>query len=144
GQLAEQFPHCDPPVWVEAGRRLVEEQHRRLGDQAGGDVQAAAHPARVGAGLPVAGRGEVEPLQQFPARRRAARRPSPYRRPIICRFSRPVRYGSTAAYWPDSPISRRTAAACATTSSPATRARPPSGASRVVRIRTVVVFPAPL
>src|SRR5215207_881753 len=59
------------------------------------------------------------------------------------RFSRPVRYASTAAYWPDRPIRCRTAPACATTSKPATRARPASGASSVARIRTVVVLPAP-
>src|SRR5215204_308273 len=59
------------------------------------------------------------------------------------RFSRPVRYGSTAAYWPARPIRRRTAPGCATTSRPATRARPASGASSVARIRTVVVLPAP-
>jgi hypothetical protein len=39
---------------------------------------------------------------------------------------------------------RRTAAAAWTTSKPATRAVPPSGIVSVVRIRRVVVFPAPL
>src|SRR4029450_10196586 len=59
------------------------------------------------------------------------------------RFSRPVRYASTAAYCPERPISRRTARASVTTSKPATRARPASGASSVARIRTMVVLPAP-
>src|SRR6266851_4659903 len=49
-----------------------------------------------------------------------------------------------AADCPDSPIERRTAAASRTTSWPSTSARPPSGSSNVVRIRTAVVLPAPL
>src|SRR6056297_2572766 len=42
------------------------------------------------------------------------------------------------------PMLRRTESASATMSKPATRARPPVGRSRVVSIRTVVDFPAPL
>ena len=61
----------------------------------------------------------------------------------MTRFSRPVRNGSTAAYCPDRPIRRRTACGSSATSNPATRARPRSGLSKVARIRTVVVFPAP-
>src|SRR6266487_4506869 len=49
-----------------------------------------------------------------------------------------------AADWPASPIERRTAAASRTTSWPSTIARPWSGRSRVVRMRTAVVLPAPL
>src|SRR6516164_2643214 len=48
-----------------------------------------------------------------------------------------------AADCPASPIDRRTAAASRTTSWPSTRARPASGSSSVVRIRTAVVLPAP-
>src|SRR5262249_8108494 len=59
------------------------------------------------------------------------------------RFSKPVRFSSTAAYWPPRPISARTRAGSRATSIPPTRAVPPSGASSVVRIRTAVVFPAP-
>src|SRR5215468_10065744 len=40
-------------------------------------------------------------------------------------------------------MQRRTAAASRTTSRPSTQARPPSGCSRVVRMRTAVVLPAP-
>jgi hypothetical protein len=61
----------------------------------------------------------------------------------MTRFSKPVRYSSTAAYWPDSPIRRLTSAGSDATSTPATRADPPSGRSNVVRHRTVVVLPAP-
>jgi hypothetical protein len=61
----------------------------------------------------------------------------------MTKFSWPVRKGSTAAYCPDSPISRRTDAGLLVTSNPATHARPWSGLSKVARIRTVVVFPNP-
>ncbi len=54
-----------------------------------------------------------------------------------------MRFSSTAAYWPARPICARSAAASLTTSSPATRAVPPSGGSSVVRMRTAVVLPAP-
>ena len=54
-----------PAARVEAGRRLVEEQHRRPGDQAHGDVEAAAHAAGVALDHPVAGVDEVEALEQL-------------------------------------------------------------------------------
>jgi len=62
----------------------------------------------------------------------------------MSRFSKPVRYSSTAAYCPDSPIRRRTWSGWASTSMPATSARPESGRSSVVSTRTAVVLPAPL
>ena len=62
----------------------------------------------------------------------------------MSRFSNPVRYSSTAAYCPDRPIRERTPAGSASTSTPATVARPLSGFSSVVSTRTVVVLPAPL
>jgi hypothetical protein len=61
----------------------------------------------------------------------------------MIRFSRPVRVWSTAACWPASPITRRTATGRRTTSIPATVTRPASGLSSVARIRTRVVLPAP-
>ena len=64
-------------------------------------------------------------------------------RPTISRFSRPVNVSSTAAYCPARPMQRRTAVGCFTTSKPATRALPASGSSRVDRMRTRVVLPAP-
>src|SRR5215212_3441783 len=60
------------------------------------------------------------------------------------RFSRPVRSSSTAANCPVTPIASRTASASRLTSCPATRISPWSGSSRVARIRTIVVLPAPL
>jgi hypothetical protein len=58
-------------------------------------------------------------------------------------FSRPVRWSSTAANCPASPIRSRTAEAWRATSNPATRTLPESGRSRVARIRIRVVLPAP-
>src|SRR5262245_44772974 len=65
-------------------------------------------------------------------------------RPIRRRFSRPVRLGSTVAYWPASPICCRTSFASRTTSRPSTSARPASGFRIVARTRIAVVLPAPL
>src|SRR5580704_1289152 len=59
------------------------------------------------------------------------------------RFSPPVSVSSTAAYWPASPIRLRTVFGSFCTSTPLILARPVSGASRVARIRTRVVLPAP-
>src|SRR3954451_743416 len=61
----------------------------------------------------------------------------------MVRFSSPVRFSSTAACWPARPMRERSCAASRTTSRPATRAVPASGESRVQRMRTVVVLPAP-
>ena len=55
-----------------------------------------------------------------------------------------MRYSSTAAYWPDTPILARSAAASRTTSRPSTVAVPDVGSSSVVSTRTAVVLPAPL
>ena len=50
---------------VQAGRRLVEEQDDRVGDERRGEVEPAAHAARVGAGQVVGGVGEAEALEQL-------------------------------------------------------------------------------
>ena len=63
---------------------------------------------------------------------------------MISRFSRPVSSSWMAADCPANPIDRRTAAASRTTLWPSTTARPPSGRSNVVKMRTAVVLPAPL
>src|SRR6201996_6217677 len=78
------------------------------------------------------------------ARALDAARPRWYSRPMISRFSRPVSSIWMAADWPARPIDRRTALGSFTTSWPSTSARPPSGRSKVVRMRTAVVLPAPL
>ena len=63
----DHLPQAQPAARVEAGGRLVEEQHRRLCDERGGEVEAAAHPARVGLGRSSAGVDEVEALEQLAA-----------------------------------------------------------------------------
>src|SRR5689334_7186649 len=68
----------------------------------------------------------------------------PYSRPTMTRFSRPVRFSSTAAYCPARPMRPRSSAASWTTSRPVTSTVPASGFRSVVRTRTVVVLPAPL
>ena len=50
---------------VEAGGRLVEEDHRRVGDQAGGEVEPPPHAAGVLLVEPVAGIGDAEALEQL-------------------------------------------------------------------------------
>src|SRR5581483_8046422 len=77
------------------------------------------------------------------ARRRARARPRCSSRPIISRFSRPVRTSSTAASWAVRLTRRLTAVGSASRSCPATDAVPESGRIRVARIFTSVVFPAP-
>ena len=59
-------------------------------------------------------------------------------------FSRPLRISSTAANCPVRLIDSRTLPACLATSKPLTVALPASALSRVDRIFTTVVLPAPL
>jgi len=71
-QLADHHPDLDAASRVQAGGGLVQEQHARLADQAGGQVEAAAHPARVALDQLAGGLRQVEALQQLvgPAPRR--------------------------------------------------------------------------
>ena len=78
-----------------------------------------------------------------PARPRAAPR-RPARRPTSSRFSNVVRKSSSPAYWPVTPMRRRTSAGCATASTPSMTTRPRSGRIDVVMTRMSVVLPAPL
>ena len=118
----DRLPQREPAARVEAGRRLVEEQHRRAwrpapprGRGAGACRRSRSSSARLAAST------QVEALEQLVRRAAWPRaRGSPYRRPTIVRFSRPVRFSSTAAYWPASPIRSRSAAASSTTSRPST------------------------
>ena len=78
GQVAEDLPQCQPAAGVQAGGRLVEEQHRGRGEQAGGDVQAAAHAPGVGAHQAAGGAVERRAGRSVPRRGwRAWRRASP-------------------------------------------------------------------
>ena len=143
-ECLHRVPEPDVAANVEPGRGLVE---KRTGGRA---TSAAARSRRrrilrVGADEPAAGLREVEVGQELVGPRPlAARRPRWYRRPTISRFSQPVRFSSTAAYWPASPMLSRTLAGSRVTSKPATMADPASAERSVVRIRTAVVFPAPL
>ena len=47
-EILDEAPDIVAGPGVQAGGRLVEEQHPRAADQAGADVEAAAHAARVG------------------------------------------------------------------------------------------------
>jgi hypothetical protein len=47
GELLDGLPHLDARLRVEPGRRLVEEDDRRVPDEAHRDVEAAAHATRV-------------------------------------------------------------------------------------------------
>ena len=64
-QEADLVPHPRPCLRVETGRGLVEEQDRRLVDDAEPDVEPALHPARVGARRAIGGRFEVEGRQHL-------------------------------------------------------------------------------
>ena len=61
----------------------------------------------------------------------------------MTRFSKPVRFSSTAAYCPLAPIIRRIVCGSSSTSTPSIVAVPESGRMRVVSTFTVVVLPAP-
>ena len=61
----DRLPQREPAARVQAGRRLVEEQHRRAVDQRGGEVEPPAHAARVRLGRPLRGVRQVEALEQL-------------------------------------------------------------------------------
>ncbi len=64
-QLAHDGPDLVAAARVQARGRLVEEQHLRARQQAGGDVEPAAHAAGVGPGRPISRLRQVEPLEQL-------------------------------------------------------------------------------
>ena len=63
GELADGLPHLQASLRVEAGGRLVEEDHRRAPDQAHREVETATHAARVGRHPPSPGVGEREAVE---------------------------------------------------------------------------------
>ncbi len=141
---AHRAPHLGPAPRVEPGRRLVQEEHPGVDDQARGQVEPAPHAAAVLLDRLAAGVGEPEPLQQLvgPLARPAG--PRWYSRPNISRFCRPLSSSSTAACWPSSPIRRRTSAGLRTHVEAGDLGPAPSCRSSVDSIRTAVVLPAPL
>ena len=73
-------PHRGPRLRVEPGGRLVEEEHLRLVDETGRDVEAALHPAGVAARDAVGGVAQSDELEQLVdplAQRGAAHRVDP-------------------------------------------------------------------
>ena len=66
-ELFDDVPQLGAPLRVEAGRGLVEEEDGRLVDERRGEVESAAHPARVGAHEAVGGVDQVEPFEQLRA-----------------------------------------------------------------------------
>ena len=62
---AHDLPHLVAAARIEAGRGLVEEQQLGGHDDAGGDVEPAAHAAGVGLDQPVGRVGEAERVEQL-------------------------------------------------------------------------------
>ena len=121
------LPERHAAARVEAGRRLVEEEHRRPGDQRGGEVEAAAHAARVRADESAAGLGEVERREQLVrplARRPAAEVVEAADHLEVLEAGQVLVHGRVLAGEPDALAHL---AASRTTSKPATRAVPSSG-----------------
>ena len=144
GEFVDDVPQRGAGGRVEPGGRLVEEQHRRRADEAGGEVDAAAGAARQLSDAPAGEvvQGRAVRSARRPARVRRRRRPA--RRPMSSRFSRPVRNSSSPAYWPVTPIRRRTWWRVGDDVEAVDSARPALGRTRVVRTRISVVLPAPL
>ena len=64
GEFLDGLPHLDARLGVEPGRRLVEEDDRRIPDEAHRDVEAAAHATRVCRHLPRGRVGQRETIEQ--------------------------------------------------------------------------------
>ena len=129
-QALDRAPHLGPARRVEAGRRLVEEDDRAVHDQAGREVEPAAHAAGVGPDLAVGGVLDPEAGEQLVG---ARERVAPWRASAGARAGAGSRARSGARR--ARPAGRRARSARArragsrTTSWPATNARPAVGAS---------------
>src|SRR5204863_7458037 len=64
-KVADDRPDLVATPRIETRRRLVEEEHARLGEQAGREVEPPSHAARVRLRGPVGGVGELEALEQL-------------------------------------------------------------------------------
>ena len=142
--VLDRRPQGQPAARVEAGGRLVEEQHRRLRHQRGGEVEPAAHAAGVGAHDARAGLDQVEALEQLVGARARARPAqvveAAHHLEVLLAGEVLVDRGVLAGQ-PDVRAQLRGVAHDV-------EARPPArcrrrACSSVVRMRTAVVLPAP-
>ena len=62
-QRSNRFPQIDAGAWIQTGRRLVQQQQAGRTDQAGAEVELAAHAARVALHRPVGVLGQVDLAQ---------------------------------------------------------------------------------
>ena len=144
-QGSDGVPQLDAAPGVEAGGGLVEEEQPGRAHQAGPEVEAPAHPARVRLDQTVTGLGQAETIQRGVAGglRRAPRTgrragppwPGSLGRSSSLRRRRTGRPGRSCG---------ARSRASRTTSWPATMREPASGRSKVATVRTNVVLPAPL
>ena len=144
-QLADDLPHGAAAARIQPGGRLVQEDQPRIADERHRQVQAAAHPPRVGRQRLVGRVGEVEPLEQLshPSAPRVAAEVAQvgHQAQVLGAGEQVVHRGELAGD-PDRRAHRRPPRL--RTSCPATRISPASAAIRVDRMRTIVVLPAPL
>ena len=142
-ELLDEAPHREAAARVEPSGGLVEEEDRRPADEAHPDVEATPHPPGVGLHDPVARVDEIEPLEQLVGTLacltdREVEQPADVLE--VLEAGEPLVDGRVLAGEPDPRRARR---GSATTSMPSIMARPASGCSSVVRMRTAVVLPAP-
>ena len=108
-EVLDHAPQLVATLRVEAGGGLVEEQHRRPVHERGGEVEPAAHATGVGARRRGRPRASSANCSSSSSARASISPPSRWvSLPTSARFSRPVRFSSTAAYWPASPMLART------------------------------------
>jgi hypothetical protein len=65
GEPADGGPDVVPLARIQTGGGFVEKDHLGPADQAGGEIEAAAHAAGVGADPAVGGAGGAELVEQF-------------------------------------------------------------------------------
>ena len=144
-ERADDVPHLVARARVEAGRRLVEEHQLGRHDEAGRDVEPAAHAAGVVLDQPAGGVGEVERLEQLGrARLRvgAAQAEQPAEQDqVLAAGEVLVDRGHLAGQADEAAHRVGLARRCRGRAPGRCRA---SGRSRVASMRIVVVLPAPL
>src|SRR5436305_3261223 len=65
GEPGDEPAHVPHPAWVEAVRRLVQEQEPRVADEGGGDSEPLPHALRVATDAVVRPVAEVDELEQL-------------------------------------------------------------------------------